>query len=74
MISTPWIIPDMFSIMTTNEREPTPDEAAGMAWWNGLTVVARNFWAEQTGDIGAPIAECWAEYKRQQAAKKDPPR
>jgi hypothetical protein len=47
------------------DREPTPDEAAGMSWWNGLSEMARAFWLRQSGGITA--ADAWAEWKRRQA-------
>jgi hypothetical protein len=56
--------------MSSYEREPTPDEAAMMKWWNGLTVVARVYWASQLADPGAPIVDVWANYKAKTAAKK----
>ncbi|SEJ61369.1 hypothetical protein SAMN04244572_04919 [Azotobacter beijerinckii] len=47
------------------ERLPTPDEAAGMAWWNNLTEVARCFWLERS--TTGTVAEAYAAFKREQA-------
>lgn len=43
--------------------EPTEDETAGMAWWNGLTDQERADWMERAGNTGV-AADAWAAYKR----------
>ena len=42
--------------------DPTKEEAAGMAWWNGLTVKNRAAWMKRAGDTGV-IADAWAAAK-----------
>ncbi len=49
--------------MAAEERNPTPDEFAGIAWWNALTEAERAKWLAQAGT--AVPADAWAEYKRQ---------
>ncbi len=44
------------------EREPTPDEREGMAWWNGLTEASRARWLSLSNT--ATPATAWAEHKR----------
>lgn len=51
--------------MAIQERNPSPDEFAGMAWWNALTEEERAKWLAQVGT--AVPADAWAEYKRQYA-------
>lgn len=41
--------------------EPTPDEEAGMAWWNALSEADRTRWLQQAGTAVPAIA--WACYK-----------
>lgn len=48
--------------MATQQREPTADEAAGIAWWNALTEAERAKWLAETGT--AVPADAWAAYKR----------
>jgi len=43
------------------ERNPSPDEAAGMVWWNGLTERQRAQWLDRAGS--AVVAEAWAVFK-----------
>lgn len=43
------------------DREPTPDELAGMAWWNGMTDDERSSWLYLAGT--AVPADAWAYYK-----------
>ena len=45
-----------------HDREPTPDETAGMAWWNSLTEADRADWLARAGS--AVPADAWAAYKR----------
>ena len=48
--------------MHTNiEREPTTDEAMGMAWWNSLSEDGRSAWAKKAGTGVA--ADAWSAYK-----------
>ena len=42
--------------------EPSPDERAGMAWWNELSEVARGYWMRQAGDTGR-AADAWAAFQ-----------
>ena len=44
------------------DREPTADELAGMAWWNGLSEVERAYWLGVAGS--AIVAEAWRAFKR----------
>jgi hypothetical protein len=46
----------------STDRKPTPDESAGMTWWNGLTKQQRAEWLERAGS--AIPAHAWAEFKR----------
>jgi len=58
--------------MTENlEREPTADEAAGIAWWNSIPERQRAFWLELTHSGSA--AEAWTEYKRRLVGKRPGP-
>ncbi len=45
--------------MTTTE--PTADELAGMAWWNGLDKSERAYWLAEARS--AVPAEAWATYQ-----------
>jgi hypothetical protein len=50
------------SEMTGDERQPTPDEQAGMDWWNALTEAERAYWL-RTADTATP-AEAWDAFKQ----------
>ena len=57
-------------------REPTPDEAAGMAWWNSRTEAERAKALEaagwRAGGTWTPSpADAWALYKK--ASRSIPP-
>ncbi|TIV92525.1 MAG: hypothetical protein E5V85_28495 [Mesorhizobium sp.] len=45
-----------------HDREPSPDETAGMVWWNSLTEGDRADWLARAGS--AVPADAWATYKR----------
>ena len=45
-----------------HDREPTPDETAGMVWWNSLAEADRAAWLARAGS--AVPADAWAAYKR----------
>lgn len=45
-----------------DEREPTPDELAGMAWWNALTESERRMWLRAANT--ATPADAWAYFKK----------
>lgn len=45
-----------------NEREPTPNETAGILWWNSLSEVERAAWLARAGT--AVPADAWAAFKR----------
>jgi hypothetical protein len=47
---------------------PTADEAAGIAWWNELPVLARGLWLSTAGST-CP-ADAWAAYKAWQARQQ----
>lgn len=49
------------------DREPTPDEQAGIDWWNRLTEVERAFWFGKAGGTGS-AADAWEAYKREQVS------
>ena len=42
-------------------RPATSDEAAGMAWWNSQTELAREFWLRVA--VSARPADAWGAYK-----------
>lgn len=44
------------------DREPTQDEAAGIAWWNSQSETMRLYWCELAGSYVA--ADAWAHFKR----------
>jgi hypothetical protein len=44
------------------DREPTPDERAGMDWWNSLDKSERRHWFN-LAKANSP-AEAWAMFKR----------
>lgn len=53
--------------MTTDaDRDPSPDEQQGMAWWNALSETKRLFWLQLAGGAaaGASAAAAWAAFKR----------
>jgi hypothetical protein len=58
---------------------PNPDERAGMAWWNNLSLAARAFWLTQAGrdaydDSGAAcIADAWRMFKLAHCAQTGVP-
>ncbi|TIL47989.1 hypothetical protein [Mesorhizobium sp.] len=41
-----------------HDREPTPDETAGMVWWNSLAESDRAAWLARSGS--AVPADAWA--------------
>ena len=49
---------------------PTPDEIAGMAWWNLLTEQERSRWMSRAGDTGR-AADAWAVFKRDSLSGSD---
>lgn len=55
----------LWNLMSTKaDRQPTPDEQAGMDWWNGLTQERRAHWllvARPATVAGAWAAFCAAE-------------
>lgn len=51
------------------DREPTADEALGMAWWNGLTEVKRACWLQRAGT--SVVADAWAFFKSDLNATTD---
>lgn len=50
------------AMKSEHDREPTPDETAGMVWWNSLTEADRAAWLAQAGS--AVPADAWVAYKR----------
>ena len=44
------------------DRKPTPDEAAGIAWWNGLPQTDREHWLVRGG--AAAVADAWKAYQQ----------
>jgi hypothetical protein len=48
--------------MTGDDRQPTADEQAGMAWWNSLTEAERAYWLHRA-DTATP-AEAWDAFKQ----------
>jgi len=48
------------------DRLPTPDEAAGMAWWNSLGNAARGYWLSMA--TGGTVADAYAAFKHDQAS------
>jgi len=58
-------VPRRFFVAGTDmsaRRKPTPDEALGMAWWNGLSERQRAEWLRRAGS--AVVADAWAAFKR----------
>lgn len=53
------------------EQEPTPDERAGMEWWNGLDETARRYWMIEAGNSGR-AADAWETFKRARDAAQGP--
>ena len=53
-----------------HDREPTPDETAGMVWWNSLTEADRADWLARAGS--AVPADAWAAYKRSGDVDRQP--
>ena len=49
---------------------PTPDEIAGMAWWNLLPEHDRRRWMSRAGDTGC-AADAWAVFKRDSLSGSD---
>lgn len=44
------------------ESVPTPDDAAGMEWWNLLDEWGRWHWMERAGDTGRAV-DAWTVFK-----------
>ena len=44
-------------------EKPTPDERAGMDWWNALTEAERSLLAAHVADTATP-AEAWDAFKQ----------
>ena len=53
-----------------HDREPTPDETAGMVWWNSLSEADRADWLMRAGS--AVPADAWAVYKRSGDVDRQP--
>ncbi|EDH5432251.1 hypothetical protein V6S45_24255 (plasmid) [Escherichia coli] len=49
-------------IMTIKSQR-TPDELAGIHWWNYLDEEGRRYWMQQAGNTGRAV-DAWAAYKR----------
>ena len=58
------------SMKNEHDREPTPDETAGMVWWNSLAVSDRTAWLARAGS--AVPADAWAAYKRLGNVERQP--
>lgn len=43
-------------------RDPSPDERAGMDWWNGMTEAERGEWL--TLSKGESVADAWVFFKK----------
>lgn len=50
------------NVLVDVDREPTTDEAAGIAWWNSLPETMRLYWCELAGTYVA--VDAWAYFKR----------
>jgi hypothetical protein len=46
----------------TEQRQPTTDEAMGIAWWNGVTDQERARWMQAAGNTGV-AADAWTAFK-----------
>ena len=47
--------------MTTEPNEPSEDDIAGMAWWNGMNDADRKAWADR---VGTGVArDAWELFK-----------
>jgi hypothetical protein len=57
-------------IKNEHDREPTPDETAGMVWWNSLSEADRADWLARAGS--AVPADAWAAYKRLGNVERQP--
>jgi hypothetical protein len=59
-----------------HDSNPTPDEAAGMAWWNGLTETGQAYWLQIAKVYNAmPAAnDAWEVSKRVSAREAYAPR
>jgi hypothetical protein len=55
----------------TDERQPTEDEAMGMAWLNSLSEESRAKWAACAGT--GVVADAWAAFKADVNAKTEQP-
>ncbi|MER8377252.1 hypothetical protein [Mesorhizobium sp. M1406] len=53
-----------------HDQEPTPDETAGMVWWNSLAESDRAAWLARAGS--AVPADAWAAYKRLGNVERQP--
>ncbi|RWB51883.1 MAG: hypothetical protein EOQ42_24755 [Mesorhizobium sp.] len=53
-----------------HDREPTPDETAGMVWWNSLAESDRAAWLARA-DSAVP-ADAWATYQRLGDGERQP--
>lgn len=53
-----------------HDQEPTPDEAAGMVWWNSLAESDRAAWLARA-DSAVP-ADAWAAYKGLRDLERQP--
>lgn len=50
--------------------ERTPEEQAGMRWWNSITRSERAYWLERA-DSARPV-DAWREYLRQTGTDEQP--
>jgi len=53
-----------------HDQEPTPDETAGMVWWNSLAESDRAAWLARA-DSAVP-ADAWAAYKGLRDLERQP--
>jgi hypothetical protein len=53
-----------------HDRTPTPDETAGIVWWNSLAEADRAAWLARAGS--AVPADAWAAYKRLGDVERQP--
>ena len=58
------VLPDRSDSVETNA---TPDDRAGMAWWNTLTKTERARWLAIAGS--ARPVDAWRAYKRARAVR-----
>jgi hypothetical protein len=62
--------PEDDPLTDANDRPPTADEQADIAWWNSIPRTSRAFWLGQTES--STVAEAWDLFKQKAPQRPQP--